>query len=140
MKSKNCKSKDWKDYFRPPFHKDSICSDMVWTANGVHVLQHDILKDKVSSPEELADDFVTLLNGLKKEIKIIDSLEYEGTQTDSNLIVRTKDLNVYNVSIRGWGFLIGCSNRLSSNEAADIQDSFGKYIVEKFNKLKSVST
>ena len=55
---------------------------------------------------------------------------------DSYIYYTEDDGKLYPViSIRGWGYLTNPNRlNLSSDDAAKIQDDFGKYIVEKLNE------
>ena len=63
---------------------------------------------------------VAILNG--EDIPHVIHFKYKGSNNDSMLMSNGK----HSVDIRGWGTLT--SSGLLPNEAAKIQDEFGKYI------------
>lgn len=54
--------------------------------------------------------------------------EYTGTNTDSTIKFTVDGTEVV-LNVRGWGFLTGYK-KLPNNTAAEIQDEFGKFVIE----------
>lgn len=116
--------KTYKDIYQFPLRKLEYCSHVL-DAKDQFVFQfehHCMLEDE--------QDVLDAINGentspMKNELKFIH---------DKGMIVETTT-NTDCLLIRGWGNLTGIgAHNLPAEEAANIQDTFAEYIVERLNK------
>lgn len=116
----------WKKYFKLPFELDEFTKGYVWDANNQIVLDfpsddemNDLLTDEAKQ---------TLVNCINNNTKPDYSFELElqnGTFYFSGIKV---------FQVRAWGYLTSpnCCN-LSNEEATEIQDELGEYILKLLN-------
>ena len=115
----------WKQYFKLPFKLDEY-GGYIWDAN------NQIVIDFPSESEEIIND--------KAKQLIVNMINYEGNSIGkySKLITYKKGEffadGEYAFQIRAWGYLTSpsCCN-LSSEEACEVQDELGEYILKLLN-------
>lgn len=110
----------WKDVYTRPFHNDDFCGIYVKDFNG------QIAFNKCENNPELYNRILNKLNGLSEE-------KFNAEKQGCYIYVDDRRI----LLIRGWGRLTGAGMRcfhLDSNEASNIQDEFGKWVVETLNK------
>lgn len=108
------------EIYKPPFHE--VFNPVVSNEEGVHCFNWCSVVDRPTRKE-----LIDILNGKsKKAVKC--EVKYDGNGT-----VCMKDINV--IHIRGWGHLTGCGAlNLPPEEAIEIQDDFGEWIVKKLKQ------
>lgn len=110
----------WKNIYIQPFHNDEYCDVYVKDS------QNQVVFNKCENNSELYDRILSKLNGFTDEkIKVTKQGNY--IYLDGRRILL----------IRGWGRLTGAGMsgfQLSSNEASNIQDEFGNWVVDILNK------
>lgn len=113
----------FKKYYSLPLELDKYTKRKVWTKDD------DMAFDfEMETPTNLAEEIVNKLNNKKSEI-VLSNLRYNDGyiyHNDSKLLF-----------IRSWGRLIGQGASglgLSQQEAINIQDSFGNWIIKKLSK------
>ena len=119
------------DVYKFPLCADKYVPSVVWTADGhgafdfVTGTKNDIEWDDLITVRK-ANQYLNVING-KKKSNFTQKFVYE----DSYIYYTEDDGKLYPViSIRGWGYLTNPNRlNLSSDDAAKIQDDFGKYIV-----------
>ena len=127
---------DFVEVYKLPLRADKYVPSVVWTADGhgaidfVTGTKNDIEWDDLITVRK-ANQYLNVING-KKKSHFTQKFVYE----DSYIYYTEDDGKLYPViSIRGWGYLTNPNRlNLSSDDAAKIQDDFGKYIVEKLNE------
>lgn len=117
--------KTYKDIYKFPLKQGDYCS-WVWDNNEGNFVFQFLIKDK-----EDRKKLLEVINGERnlKDKEVI--FQHKGGYiTESNTKV---DI----ILIRGWGGLTGTGgHNLSGEEAANIQDTFADYIVERLNFRK----
>lgn len=84
--------------------------------------------------KEFEDKVLDCLNG-KNHLKL--TTESYFIHKEGQIFIKQEDNNKLIITIRGWGNLTGIgSHNLSGEEAANIQDTFAEFIVNKLNELK----
>ena len=131
----------WKQYFTPPFIRDTFEPGIIWDANGLMVTSpsdkmEDVEDYDISAVEKVMDAIVEAMNAAcegrapEKAVRF-DTVEYECINLSFGAL--GYDLNLL---LRSWGYLTGYK-RLKDDVAMAIQDSLGKFIVEC---IKNAST
>lgn len=113
--------KNFKDVYLFPLEADKFCS-WVWDAKGNFVFQFQC------DDMEVCKNLLRVINGktnlANKTLKFI----HEGG------LIKEVDSGEDIILIRGWGNLTGIGgHNLPPKEAANIQDTFAEYIVERLN-------
>lgn len=112
--------KTWKDVYRLPLRLDKSIF-WVYDNNYNFVFQFEI------DDEEYQEKIIRILNK-KSDSNIDDYYEYRNT-----LILDSKGNEI--IMIRGYGYLTGKGGlNLSDEEACNIQDTFGQFIVDRLNE------
>lgn len=109
-------NKELLKYYKPPFYLDEG-SVMVFDSNNNLVFQ---FKEDIDL--EIARETLRRLNRESWDVS---------PKVDDGCSLVTKDNQPF-IEIRGWGRLTG-PEKLSCEEASDIQDEFGDWIVNKLN-------
>lgn len=121
--------KTYKDIYMFPL-KCTGYSDRVYDLKGNFVFQFEpqfVEGDFDPKYIELRDKIMTVLNS-NERVDTGDKFYHESGQ-----ICKT-GTRIPLITIRGWGNLTGIgANNLSHEEAANIQDTFAEFIVEKLN-------
>lgn len=113
--------KQWNDVYSLPFRLDETCY-WVYDSKGNFIFQFE----KVI-PSEMRNT-LAVLNKERETINKTASLKYENGE------VLITPIQKPIITIRGWGYLTGIGGlNLSEEQALNIQDSLGKYIVERLN-------
>lgn len=124
----------WKDYFHPPFIRDTFEPGIIWDSDGLMVTSpsdkmEDVEDYDISAVERVMDAIVEAMNAAcegrapEKTVRF-DTVEYECINLSFGAL--GYDLNLL---LRSWGYLTGY-RRLKDDVAAVIQDSLGQFIVE----------
>lgn len=114
--------KKWQQIWKPPFRKDKY-SDWVLDRDDRFVFQFEQVR-----PEEEVK-ILNLINGIKEE-PFEEALSYRDTLVRDE---QGRDL----IMLRGWGYLTGIGGlNLPFEEASNIQDTFGAFILSKLNPEK----
>ena len=121
---------NWQDIYKLPLKVDDYCPIITWTADKQRAF--DWCVDV--SPEK-QQELIDVINGTKQH-----QFKYKFYREDSYIFSENPVFgNEPVLSIRGWGYLTGTGGlHLSSEKAAEIQDSFANYIVERLNSKTNV--
>ena len=121
-------TENWQDYFKPPFHNDSIVPEIVWDSMGHRVITTGM--DYNDVPDEVMEILANAMNGtpIPEHPYTFGNPKYVGTPVDS-YVEFTHDGQTYRLNIRGWGYLTG-ELKLDYVKAGRIQDAFGAFVVE----------
>ena len=127
---------DFVKVYKLPLRADKYVPSLVQTADGhgaidfVTETKNGIEWDELITVKN-ANQYLNVING-KKKSQFAETFVYE----DSYIYYKDDNEDLHPViSIRGWGYLTNPNGlNLSSDDAAKIQDDFGKYIVEKLNE------
>lgn len=108
-------------YFSLPLEAEDYAPSMVWTK------EYDRAFDILSGDTESKKNIVLKLNG-----EIDKSIKNELTYEDGTIFIDGLKF----INIRSWGRLTGTGGGLGlhPNKAAEIQDDFAKWIIEKLQK------
>jgi hypothetical protein len=121
--------KDWTDCYKLPLHLDNYCS-YVWTDDDVTALSNiNINYDDYEDSRKQWEKVIKVINGeLKHKFKEDWSIDHE----DPCVVLYG---GKFAFMIRGWGHLTGSGHALNlpSEMAANLQDQFGKYILDQLN-------
>lgn len=113
--------KTFKDIYKFPLHLADLGS-WVWDADGNFVFEFEI-------PNKAERELILFVLN-EEEATMNHNLEFY--HEDGEIKERTKGKTV--MTIRGWGNLTGTgTHNLPEKEAANIQDTFAEYIVERLN-------
>lgn len=108
--------KNWQDIYKLPLIKSEYGS-WVYDSNNNFVFQFQIRN------EEARDKILEIINGDREPTKD-NKVEYQ----EGHILSNGKEL----ILIRGWGNLTGVGgHNLPAQDAANIQDTFADYIVDK---------
>ena len=124
----------WKQYFTPPFIRDTFEPGIIWDSDGLMVTSpsykmEDVEDYDISAVEKVMNAIVEAMNAAcegrtpEKTVRF-DTVEYECTNLSFGAL--GYDLNLL---LRSWGYLTGY-RRLKDDVAAAIQDSLGQFIAE----------
>ena len=119
-----------KDIYFPPFTKDKH-SSWVWDANGRNFVfqfepRFDDKGDFIEGWQALEQEIMEVVNG---KTPTFDKRFYA---KDGQIYYEGDDIPV--ITIRGWGNLTGTGSwNLPAEEAANIQDTFAEFLIEKLN-------
>ena len=106
---------NWKNVYELPFHNDLSCDIYVKDSNNKTVF------NKTFNDIELSERLIGKLNGFNND-KFNATIDGNWISIDNRRMLL----------IRGWGRLTGTSAlSLSSKEACNIQNEFGKWVVSK---------
>lgn len=131
---------NWTKYFIPPFHNDAICVDTIWDSTGNRTTSSNSDAAFKGTADAHFQAIVAAMNAkvngtAKPDMMSFGCPVYEGTQSDA--VIKFKaDGQEIELDVRGWGFLTG-PKRLNPNDAAAIQDEFGKFIVDCIHWINS---
>ena len=115
--------KKWNDIYELPLRQDEYGS-WVYDNKSNFVFQFE----KVS--ESNRKDILDILNGVREPESIDHTFTYE-----DRYIVMDGEREI--ILIRGWGNLTGTgAHNLPTEEAANIQDTFAAWIIEKLTKIE----
>ena len=115
--------KNWNDIYELPLHQDEY-GTWVYDNKSNFVFQFE----KVN--ENNRKDILDILNGVREPESIDHVFTYE-----DRYIVMDGEREI--ILIRGWGNLTGTgAHNLPSEEAANIQDTFAAWIIEKLTKTE----
>lgn len=128
----------WKKYFIPPFHNDQYCIDTIWDSAGTRTTSSKCDAAFTGTADEhfkaIAAAMNATLNGTELPPKMsFGQPEYIGTQTDAIVKFKANGEEI-ELDVRGWGFLCG-RKRLDPNKAAEIQNEYGRFIVDCINSI-----
>lgn len=116
----------WRDYFFPKFVVDDYVPEIVFDSREKLVFTSD---DEI--PKELMDGLVTAMNstaaGKAATCAGFENPAYVGTSSDAYVEFGAEGSRK-KLLVRGWGYLTGTCH-LDPQDAADIQDSFGRFVV-----------
>lgn len=126
--------KTYKDIYRFPLKKAKYGSWVYDSANNF-VFQFESKFDEKGSYAKGWQEFVA---------KVIDTLNAEDKMAlhhgkfvheNGDIFIQEDKLKTHVITIRGWGGLTGVGgHNLSSEDAANIQDTFADFIVERLNE------
>lgn len=112
--------KTWKDIYELPLEQDPYGS-WVYDQKGNFVFQFEKVNEKNQQ------DILDILNGLQKP-----ATEHSFINDDGEIWM---DDERHIITIRGWSNLTGTgAHNLPAEEAANIQDTFAAWIIEKLTK------
>lgn len=122
--------KTYKDIYVFPLRKSGR-SSWVYDQKGNFVFQFEPKFDEkgnyADGYKEFEEKVIKFLNGESVERKS------KNTATVKNGEILLGDVHV--ITIRGWGNLTGCgAHNLPAEEAANIQDTFAEFIVDRLNE------
>lgn len=125
----------WSKYFKAPFHNDRYDPGTIWDSAGNRVTTPtmDTIDSSTDAADRCMEIIVKALNARcegkepTEKAKFVNP-EYTGTNTDSTIRFTVDGTEVV-LNVRGWGFLTGYK-KLPNNTAAEIQDEFGKFVIE----------
>ena len=107
------------EIYKPPFHE--VLDFWVYTQGDVRCFDWIARVDSRTRKE-----LIRILNGNSKK-RVKHEVKYDKG------IVSIKGVNI--IRIRGWGHLTGCGAlNLPPEEAIEIQDDFGEWIVKKLKQ------
>lgn len=120
----------WQDVYKLPLEVDKYCPIITWTADKQRAFDWCVNV----SPEK-QQELIDAINGTKQH-----QFKYKFYREDSYIFSENPVFgNEPVLSIRGWGYLTGTGGlHLPSEKAAEIQDSFADYIVERLNNKTNV--
>lgn len=120
---------NWQDIYKLPLH--NLSKIKAYSANSV--MAYDYLNWK--HPQEYYDHIVAIINGDIESDSMCQFIN-EGCLIFK---VNPDGGKIPILRIRGWGHLTGTGGlHLPSEKAAEIQDSFVNYIVERLNSKTNV--
>lgn len=112
--------KTWEDIYVLPLEKDSYGSQ-VYDQRDNFVFQFEKIND------DNQKEVIYILNDLQKP-----TIEHSFVNKDGEIWMDDKR---HIITIRGWGNLTGTgAHNLPAEEAANIQDTFAAWIIEKLTK------
>jgi hypothetical protein len=112
--------KTWEDIYVLPLEKDSYGSQ-VYDQRDNFVFQFEEVNEKNQQ------DILNILNGFQNP-----TVEHSFVNKDGEIWM---DGERHIITIRGWGNLTGTgAHNLPEDEAANIQDTFAAWIIEKLTK------
>ena len=113
--------KTWKDIYELPLRQDEYGS-WVYDNKDNFVFQFEKVNEKNQK------DILDILNGVRAS----ENIEHTFTYEDCYIVMDgTRQI----LLIRGWGNLTGTgAHNLPAEEAANIQDTFAAWIIEKLTK------
>lgn len=112
--------KNWEQYYTLPFSNDENCEIYVRDKF------NRVVFNKLERNPELFDQIIKKLNG-ESDQSFKENVELDGCY------IKLDNRRV--MLIRGWGRLTGSGGfSLSSQDACNIQDEFGKWVVEQLKK------
>lgn len=122
--------KTWKDIYKLPVKLSQLGSH-VYDSHGNFVFQFEPIYDSKGNYAEgykqLEKSLIACING--ESIERTNNLK--ATHNQGEIFIG----DVHLITIRGWGNLTGVGgHRLSEKEAANVQDTFAEYIVERLNE------
>lgn len=127
--------KTYKDIYVFPLRKDSEL-DWVYDEAGNFVFQFEPKYNKEgyrSGYLSFVEKSLKVLNGEKVE-RTTDYTFFHESERIYYMIPETTE-RVHIITIRGWGNLTGIgAHNLPAEEAANIQDTFAEFIVDKLNE------
>jgi len=119
--------KDWNDIYKLPIaesyidEEDGFRSKRILDANNNFVFQFLNVKDSAQI------NALNAINGIEK----LKAKQVKFSHEDGIILADKNEV----IMIRGWGNLTGIGgHNLSSDEAANVQDTFANYIVSKLNE------
>lgn len=119
--------KTWEDVYKLPLRKD-IHSDWVYDANDNFVFQFEYEETNAASYRKILGEQILTLDVINGKIheKVDATFRY-----DNGTILM---FGIPFITMRGWGNLTGSgAMRLSSDEAANIQDTFAEFIIKQLS-------
>ena len=121
----------WKDYFRPPFIRDSFVPGIVWDSDGGMILRtEDYEDDNIGMVEKVMDAVVEGINAMAEGREPVRTVRFDTVERHGGTVITLSALGYcLCLIVRGWGYLTGYLG-LSDNEAMSIQDSLGQFIAE----------
>lgn len=132
---KNCYLSSMLDFYKPPFKK---LEHVAWVYDSEEnfvfqfVREYDSKVNSVEGAIELEDAIIDSLNS--ETYKPIENLDLSEHPDDANFIMNN---GKHFILIRGWGNLTGINgHNLSVDRAAQIQDNFGKWFINKLMSVK----
>lgn len=127
----------WKAYFKPPFILDEYDPGIIWSSDYEMVTSPTDQMDRVADhnlfgAEHAMQAVVEALNakceGRRPDCSVqFENVKYSGTS--DNAVVSFTAGDEMSIQVRCWGMLTGSKN-LSPDEAAAIQDAFGRFIAD----------
>lgn len=116
----------FKDCYKLPLSVDEYCPIITWTADNKRAFDWCVN----ISPEK-QQELINKINDTKQH-----QFKYKFYRDGIEIYSENPKFNGKPIlMIRGWGYLTGIGGlHLSQEEAIQIQDEFGNYIVEQLNK------
>jgi hypothetical protein len=116
------------DIYQFPLHKPKYGS-WVYDEKGNFVFQFERQYDEKG---EYQDGWIDFENKILNKLNGDKSIVFDEDFTFNNIEIYYKGLHI--ITIRGWGNLTGTgAHNLSSENAANIQDTFRDFIIETLN-------
>ena len=131
--------KTWKDIYELPFEfpPDEDGDDFFVIMGRVYDAKNQFVFEFLRVSPDAKLRILSIING-EDELKFKKGLikfEYNKSEQVITTEVNNEKINV--IRIRGWGNLTGIGgHNLKSEEAANIQDTLGEYIIERLNGEK----
>ena len=124
------KNLTWQDIFKGPFQCDDYGIYMFASTDDYSVTALDCHTD------DTGRILKSLCNFLNNETNIFQPkiTKIVSDNNDCCFEIETGDV----ISVRSWGYLRGCKH-LSDEKAAQFQDEFLKYVVDKINKAQEIT-
>lgn len=131
--------KTFKDIYEFPLH---VTGTWIYDNKSQFVAQFERQYDNKGNHDKLWMQFekkiLNCLNGLGEHPITIDS-KFVYDKNNQHIYLDDGENKIYVITIRGWGNLTGIGgNNLSADEAANIQDTFAEFIINKLNNEKLV--
>lgn len=120
----------FKDYFKFPLKMWEFMDIKVFTDdNG---MAFDWM---VNCPREVKEKLLDVINGyVPAKFSVLSEFKYDGSKIVCKLTSDNETRQINLCLIRGWGRLTGIGGyNLDPDKAAEIQDAFAEYCVDKLN-------
>lgn len=130
--------KTYKDIYKFPLRKAKYGS-WVYDAESNFVFQFEAKFEKGDYQkgwQEFEQKIIDCLNDVKPlELKEKSNFSL----SEGNIFITQNGIKSHIITIRGWGNLTGIgAHNLSGEEAANIQDTFAEFIVNKLNNKEKI--
>jgi hypothetical protein len=130
--------KTYKDVYQFPLH---LTNTWIFDNKNQFVAQFERQYDNKGNYDNLWMEFefkiLNCLNGVGKHPYLIDSV-FEYDVNNQHIYLNDGETKTLIITIRGFGNLAGQrGHNLSNKEAANIQDTFAEFIVNKLNNKKT---
>lgn len=132
------KIETWRDVWTLPLHFEQYCPFMMLDSKSIRAFDfewrawEDYDHEFDRATEYLKKRIVDKLNGEQAEIDLLKDFKYDGGMIRATYTVNGKEYDI--MLIRAWGHLTGTGGlHLPVKKAAELQDGFGKYIIDTLN-------